>query len=97
MLNILVGQAPDFAPAPLELIANLSTPGELCLYHADLPATEQGNVTSTNTTATSANNTAMITDIAISNPGDEDITLPSTSTVVIGINEIAKGPHSHDE
>src|SRR5215218_4155064 len=72
MLNILVGQAPDFAPAPLELIANLSTPGELCLYHADLPATEQGNVTSTNTTATSANNTAMITDIAISNPGDED-------------------------
>jgi hypothetical protein len=97
MLNILVGQAPDFAPAPLELIANLSTPGELCLYHADLPATEQGNATSTNTTATSANNTAMITDIAISNPGDEDITLPSTSTVVIGINEIAKGPHSHDE
>jgi hypothetical protein len=97
MLNILVGQAPDFAPAPLELIANLSTPGEPCLYHADLPATEQGNVTSTNTTATSANNTAMITDIAISNPGDEDITLPSTSTVVIGINEIAKGPHSHDE
>jgi hypothetical protein len=97
MLNILVGQAPDFAPAPLELIANLSTPGELCLYHADLPATEQGNVTSTNTTATSANNTAMITDIAISNPGDEDITLPSTNTVVIGINEIAKGPHSHDE
>jgi hypothetical protein len=96
-LNILVGQAPDLAPAPLELIANLSTPGELCLYHADLPVTEQGNVTSTNSTATSANASATITDIAISNPGDEDITLPSTSTIVIGINEIAKGPHSHDE
>jgi hypothetical protein len=98
LLNILIGQAPDFTQAPLELIANLSTPGELCLYHADLPVAEQGNVTSTNSTTTSANaTTATITDIAISNPGDEDITLPSTSTVVIGINEIAKGAHSHEE
>ena len=97
LLNILIGQAPDLVLSPRELIANLSTPGELCLYHADLPATEQGNVTSSNSTATSANASAMITDIAISNPGDEDITLPSTSTVVIGINEIAKGPHSHEE
>ena len=98
LLNILIGQAPDFTPAPLELIANLSTPGELCLYHADLPAAEQGNVTSTNSTTTSANaTTATVTDIAISNPGDEDITLPSTSTVVIGINEIAKGAHDQEE
>jgi hypothetical protein len=93
LLNILVGVAPDFAPAPLELIANLSTPGELCLYHADLPAPEQANATTT-----AANTTAPeVTDIAISNLGDEDITLPSTSTVVIGINEIARGAHSHEE
>jgi hypothetical protein len=93
LLNILVGVAPDFAPAPLELIANLSTPGELCLYHADLPAPEQANATTT-----AANTTAPeITDIAILNPGDEDVTLPSTSTVVIGINEIARGPHTHEE
>jgi hypothetical protein len=39
----------------------------------------------------------MITDIAISNPGDEDVTLPSTSTVAIGINEIARGAHGHEE
>ena len=98
LLNILIGQAPDFTPAPLELIANLSTPGELCLYHADLPAAEQGNVTSINSTTTSANaTTATVTDVAISNPGDEDITLPSTSTVVIGINEIAKGAHDQEE
>jgi hypothetical protein len=38
----------------------------------------------------------MITDIAIQNPGDEDVTLPSTSTVVIGVNEITRGPHSHE-
>ena len=102
LLNILVGVAPNLMPAPLQLVANLSAPGELCLYHADLPATEQAdvsNVTSTaNTTTTSANaTTAMITDIAISNPSDEDITLLSTSTVVIGVNEIARGAHSHEE
>jgi hypothetical protein len=97
LLDVLVGVAPDMAPATLELVANLSTPGELCLYHHDLPETEQGNVTSANSTATSANATTMITDIALSNPGDEDITLPATSTVVIGINEIARGTHSHAE
>jgi hypothetical protein len=91
LLDILVGVAPGLTPAPLELVANLSTPGELCLYHTDLPALEQANATSANTTTT------MITDIAISNPSDEDVTLPSTSTVVIGINEIARGEHSHEE
>ena len=105
LLNILVGVAPNLTSASLELVAPLSTPGELCLYHADLPATEQANVTTTtttttaNTTTTSANattTTTMITDIAIQNPSDEDVTLPSTSTVVIGVNEIARGSHSHE-
>ena len=101
LLNILVGVAPNLTPAPLELVPPLSTAGELCLYHVDLPATEQANATSANATsanATSANaTTTMITDIAISNPGDEDVTLPPTSTVVIGVNEITKGAHSHEE
>jgi hypothetical protein len=106
LLNILVGVAPNLTSASLELVAPLSTPGELCLYHADLPATEQANVTTTTTTTTTANTTTtsanatttttMITDIAIQNPGDEDVTLPSTSTVVIGVNEIASGAHSHE-
>jgi hypothetical protein len=91
LLNILVGVAPNLTPAPLELVPPLSTAGELCLYHVDLPATEQANATSANAT------TIMITDIAISNPGDEDVTLPPTSTVVIGVNEITKGAHSHEE
>ena len=91
LLNILVGVAPNLTPAPLELVPPLSTAGELCLYHVDLPATEQANATSANATTT------MITDIAISNPGDEDVTLPPTSTVVIGVNEITKGAHSHEE
>ena len=95
LLNILVGVAPDLAPAPLELVPPLSTPGELCLYHADLPTPAQANATTT-ANATAANAT-MITDIAIQNPGDEDVTLPSTSTVVIGVNEIEQGAHSHEE
>jgi hypothetical protein len=86
LLTILVGVAPDFTNATLELVAPLSTPGELCLYHADLPPGPEPATTSANATTTS-----MVTDIAILNPGDDDITLPDTSTVVIGINEIAKG------
>jgi hypothetical protein len=89
LLNVLVGVAPNLAPAPLELVPPLSTAGELCLYHVDLPPPAQAN-------ATSANTTTMITDIAIQNPGDEDVTLPSTSTVVIGVNEITKGAHSEE-
>jgi len=97
LLNILVGVAPELTPAPLELVANLSAPGELCLYHVDLPAPQQANATTTSANATTANATTMITDIAISNPGDEDVTFPSTSTVVIGVNEIARGEHGHEE
>src|SRR5919109_3280995 len=90
LLNILVGVAPNLAPAPLELVPPLSTAGELCLYHVDLPPPAQANATAANATTT------MITDIAIQNPGDEDVTLPSTSTVVIGVNEIMRGAHSHE-
>jgi hypothetical protein len=91
LLTILVGVAPNFTPAPLELVASLSTPGELCLYHADLPPAPEPTNATTTTTSANATTTSMITDIAIQNPGDEDVTLPDTSTVVIGINEIGKG------
>src|SRR5215213_10425785 len=74
LLNILIGEAPDLSPAPIELVANLSTPGDLCLYHADLPAPEQANATTTTASANSntnanATDSTRITDIAISNPG----------------------------
>jgi hypothetical protein len=79
-LNILTGSAPAFQPAELELIdGNLSTPGELCLYHVDIP---QANVTTT-------------TDIAIQNPTDSSIDFPETSTIVIGVNEIMPGAEEH--
>ena len=36
-------------------------------------------------------NVTIITDIALSNPTEDEIEFPPTSTVVIGINEIKKG------
>lgn len=80
-LQVLTGSAPNLRPAQLELVPQLSTPGELCLYHADL-ASQGGNRT---------------TDIAILNPGDEDVELPATSTVVIGVNKILPGAAEQHE
>lgn len=79
-VQILIGSAPNMTAATLENIAPLSTPGEQCLYHADL--IPGGNVT-------------IITDIALKNPTEEDMEFPPTASVVIGINEITKGKHGH--
>jgi hypothetical protein len=72
-LKILTGQAPNLKPAELEFIKPLSTPGKLCIYHIDIPS-KAGEI---------------VTDIAIQNPTTSEIKLPSTSSVVIGVNEIA--------
>src|ERR687897_177280 len=68
-LAILTGSAPNLAPADLQkgLVPQLSSPGDLCLYHVDLASKQGGN---------------MSTDIAMQNPGDEDVELPATSPVV---------------
>ena len=36
-VNVLIGQAPNLTAAELENVPQLSTPGDLCLYHADIP------------------------------------------------------------
>jgi hypothetical protein len=81
-LTILTGSAPNVQPAELELLPELSTPGDLCLYHADLASEQGGNMT---------------TDIAIQNAGDEDVELPATSTVVIGVNKVLPGAAEEHE
>jgi hypothetical protein len=82
-LTILTGSAPNVQPTELELLPELSTPGELCLYHADLASEQGGNLT---------------TDIAIQNAGEEDVELPATSTVVIGVNKVLPGAaEEHEE
>jgi hypothetical protein len=77
-LKILIGQAPNLKPANLELVKPLSTPGKLCIYHVDIPS-KAGEI---------------VTDIAKQNPTANEIKFPSTSTVVIGVNEIRPLPTS---
>lgn len=81
-VQILIGSAPDLKPADFELIKELSHPGDLCLYHVDLMS---------NPSATNGGNATTITDVAISNPSNDKIEFPATSTVVIGVNEIMPG------
>ena len=80
-VNVLIGQAPNLQPAELEFVGPLSTPGELCLYHVDVASDE----------------TTPITDIAIQNNSTENIDFPATSTIVIGVNEIAHLSGDHHE
>ena len=81
-LTIQTGSAPNLQPTELELLPDLSTPGELCLYHADLASEQGGNMT---------------TDIAIQNGGEEDVELPATSTVVICVNKVLPGASEEHE
>jgi hypothetical protein len=77
-VQVLLGQAPNFTAAELENLPELSTPGEMCLYHVDIAPQEE-----------------VITDVAISNPGEEDLEFPPGSTAVIGINEIMPGAEEY--
>lgn len=80
-IQVLLGQAPNLTAAELENLPELSTPGELCLYHVDVvPGV-----------STSEIGHEVITDVAIVNPGEEDIEFPPGSTVVVGVNEIMPG------
>lgn len=80
-VNVLIGQAPNLQPAELEFVGPLSTPGELCLYHVDIASDE----------------TTPITDVAIQNNSTDDIDFPATSTIVLGVNEIAHLSGEHHE
>ena len=81
-IQVLIGSAPNMTAATLENIPALSTPGEQCLYHVDL---------------TPSRNVTTITDIALSNPTEDEIEFPSTSSVVIGVNQVMEGEHTHTE
>jgi hypothetical protein len=75
-VDLLTGQAPNFKSSNAELVSELSTPGNLCVYHVDL--------------LSGSNNT--ITDVAIKNNSTKDITFPPTSSVSVGVNSIAELP-----
>jgi hypothetical protein len=86
-LQILIGQAPNMTSAELELVAELSRPGQICIYHVDLHSAHEDHQGSAQGRA--------ITDIAIMNPNSTEIQFPVTSTVVIGINEIMPLEEGH--
>jgi hypothetical protein len=88
--QILIGQAPNMTSAQLELVAELSRPGQICLYHADLHSAHGDDPQG------SAEGRA-ITDIAIMNPTNAEIPFPVTSTVVIGLNEIMPLEAGHEQ
>lgn len=73
-VDILIGQAPNLAPAKLEFVESLSTPGDLCLFHSDL-ASDDANT---------------ITDIAIENNSTDDIDFPETSGIIITVGSLSK-------
>jgi ABC-type antimicrobial peptide transport system permease subunit len=73
---LLTGVAPNFKSSPAELIAPLSTPGNLCLYHVDL----------------TSDNTNTVTDVAIKNNSTRDITFPPSSSAGVGVDVIAPLP-----
>ncbi|MGD1838461.1 MAG: hypothetical protein ACPKPY_10445 [Nitrososphaeraceae archaeon] len=77
-VDVMIGVAPNLTKSALESVSALSNPGDLCLYHVDLISTDE----------------QAITDVAISNPGEDDIEFPETSTIVLGVNEIMPGTHT---
>ena len=44
-VDVLIGQAPNLAPAELEFVAPLSSPGDLCLYHVDIASDDANTIT----------------------------------------------------
>jgi hypothetical protein len=90
-LQILIGHLPDLKPVQPQLIKEFSKPGYICMYNVDI-----GSPTMTTTTSYGSNtdkgDNIMNTDLVLRNPTDYRITLPSTSTVVIGVNEIVPLP-----
>jgi hypothetical protein len=55
-LKILVGQAPNFKPALLDLVKELSKPGNVCIYHIDIP---QGGAVTTDIAIQNPTNNPM--------------------------------------
>ena len=88
--QILIGQVSNMKAAELELVAELSRPGQICMYHADLHSAHGDDLQG------SAEGRA-ITDIAIINPTNTEMQFPVTNTVVIGINEIMPLEAGHEQ
>jgi hypothetical protein len=77
VVDVLIGPAPAFKVVEPEIIKELSQPGQMCLYHADIDSDPGKKV--------------YQTDVALLNNSTQPVTFPPSSTVVIGVNEIQPG------
>ena len=73
-VNILGGKIPSLRLIPLEPVYEFSDPGRLCTYQVSL----------------SSNATYPISQIVIQNNSTEEILLPLSSKILIGVSELAK-------
>ncbi len=78
-VEILIGQLTNLKPAKLGIVKELSKPGYMCMYYANLAPSGP---------LAKADNTTTITDITLFNPTGYRVILLSTSTVVVGVNQI---------
>jgi hypothetical protein len=96
-LQILVGHSPYLKPVQLHLVKEFSKPGNICMYDVDIGSETETVTTHGNNSIDKGggapqpqqqDNTLTNTVLVLSNPTDSTVTLPNTSTVIIGVNEI---------
>jgi hypothetical protein len=95
-LQILVGHSPYLKPVQLHLVKEFSKPGNICMYDVDIGSetvTTHGNDSidkggGSPPLPQQQGDTLTNTVLVLSNPTDSTVTLPNTSTVIIGVNEI---------
>jgi hypothetical protein len=70
--RISVGQSSEFRLVPLQIVAQLSKPAYMCVYHGNIPSKNVGNETQ----------------IELFNPTSSQVILPDTSSAAIGFNVV---------
>jgi hypothetical protein len=87
--KINVGQSPQVRSVPLQIVRELSKPGYMCVYHADIPSptSKETKVNNTNSIISEAKDNLTNTSIELFNPTTFQITLPDTSSAAIGLNQ----------
>ena len=80
-VKVVGGIAPDVAPLNMTLVDQMSTLGNICMYHVDIPQ----------------QNGTAITDIALLNPAEQSIILPDATSVVIHVSEFAEAAVGGEE
>lgn len=82
-VNLLMGNLTSLTPVKLAIVKELSRPGYMCMYSAEIPPYDR---------ISTPHRSSPITDIVLINHTTSKIILINTSTIVIGVNEIMPLP-----